>query len=244
LSRERPQDLHGLTFSPGVKAGLFYVSTGYIVAVLWHFGLSMLWVLAVALPVLAANRYARARLVDFYLGGALCRRGRFAEALERLSKFLDKLHRKPHLAWLYHLTTFDSRLGVAAVAGFYRAVCLFELGSVEDARKAFESILAAQPQFLECYMNLAGIAVKEGNPGRAADWLLRASPYRNNKFIRIVSNAPFLADVRSRSEMQAVLTPNRELKRRQAIGSVIFWVFCLPLVFWLLVRVVNLFRGA
>jgi tetratricopeptide (TPR) repeat protein len=192
-----------------VKAGLFYLLTGYVVVFLWHFELHMLWLLAFVLPALLINRYARARLVDFYIASAMCRRGKYANALERLDGFLATLERRPSLARLYPLTTFDSRFGVAAIARFYRAVCLFELGHTHDARTAFETLLQDHPGFVECYMNLAGIAVKEGHVDEAAEWLVRAKPYRNDKFIRIVQEAPFLSQVRERPEVQDVLTPNR-----------------------------------
>jgi len=203
----------------------------------------MLWILAVALPVIVANRYARARLVDFYLASALCRRGRYQQAFERLERFLGKLERKPALARLYPLTTFDSRFGAKSVAGFYRAVCLFEMGRTDEAREGFERIVGEQPDFVECYMNLAGIAVKEGDPDRAAEWLTRAAPYRNAKFVRIVKNAPFLAEVRERPEVRATLTPNPELRKREAVGSIVFWILASPLALWVLVKFVNTLRG-
>jgi tetratricopeptide (TPR) repeat protein len=226
-------------FTPHVKSALLYLLTGYIVVVLLATGQHVLWVLAFALPVIIVNRYARARLVDFYIGAALTRHGRYEDALRRLNRFIDKLDADPARERMYPLTSFDSHIPVRKIARFHKAVCYFETGCAERAREMFEALVKEQPDFLECYLNLAGIAIKAGDEDMAVQWLKQGAFWRNDKFIGVVSTVPFLDAVRKRPEVQELLTPNEVLCRRQKVGSLVFWLLAVPLALW----VVALFLG-
>ena len=202
----------------------------YFALALVYFDQSPFWILLPGFGGIVLNKIAQSKLRNYYLGLGYLRISNIPVALANFKSFIQDITEHPaKLRWQF-LATTNTLFSYLEMARFYKGVCQFDLKETDEAKKSFKELLAEREDFVECYLNLAGIAIKEGNKEDAIEWLTKAKPYVNKKFQKVVREAPFMKEVIEDARIKELLDMKPKTNRRKIIEWIIIAILATALI--------------